>query len=101
VREPGPIRPRGGQRVVDVGDAKDAGGKWNVLALEAIRISLAVPALVVIADDRAYVPGKIDVCDQLEAGLRVSFHDGPLFVGELARLVQYFGRNDDLSDVVQ
>src|SRR3954471_25035818 len=31
----------------------------------------------------------------------MALHDPPLFLGKIARLIQYFGRYDDLADVVE
>src|SRR4051812_13706463 len=97
----GPVRPCRRQSIVDVCNAKNPRREGNVLTLEAVGVALPVPPLVMIADDGTDVTGKIDVGDQLEARFGVTLHYRPFLVGQLARLVQYFGRHDDLSDVVQ
>ncbi len=95
------IGARRGERVIDIGDAQDASRERDLLARESVRIARAVPALVVIADDRANVPGKVDVGDELESRLGMPLHELPFYRGELARIVQNLGRHYDITYVVQ
>ena len=89
------------QRVVDVGDAENARGARNLLALEPVRIAGAVPPLVVRLDDRAHVPREVDVGEHLDARHRVLLDHHPLVRREAARLVQDLRRDHQLADVVQ
>ena len=95
------IGARRSQRVIYVSDAQDPRRERYVFAREPVGIPFSIPALVMIPNDCPDVSGKIDVGDKLESRLRMSLHDCPLFLGELARLVQHFGWYDDLSDVVE
>ena len=47
------VRPRRCQGVVDIDDTHDLSEEWHVAAAQAIRVSRAVEALVVVTDDRA------------------------------------------------
>ena len=68
---------------------------------EAVGIPVAIPALVMAPHHRRDVPRKLHVGQHLLAGGRMLPNERPLFVRELARLVQHLGRNDQLADVVQ
>src|SRR2546423_12012475 len=101
VREAVAVRSRRGKSVINIGYTEDAGCKGDRFAGEAIGVPLAIPALVMIADDRAYVARKIDVGYQLESSLRMPLHDRPFFIREIPRFVQNLRRHDDLADIVQ
>src|ERR1700694_5204750 len=101
MRKSWPVGARRGQGVIYVSNAKDARGERDFFTSETVGIALPIPALVVVPNDCPDVSGKINVGDELESGLRVSLHYRPLFLGELARLVEHLGRYDDLSDVVE
>src|SRR5205085_5633452 len=101
VRQAVAVRARRCQRIVDIGDTQNPGRKRNLLSSQSIRVTGAIPALVMVTDDRSYVARKVDVGDQIETCFRVPLHDLPFVLGELTRFVQHFGRYDDLTDVVQ
>src|ERR1700694_2741416 len=101
MRKSWPVGARRGQGVIYVSNAKDARGERDFFTSETVGIPLPIPALVVVPNDCPDVSGKINVGDELESGLRMSLHYRPLFLGELAGLVQHLGRHDDLSDVVE
>src|SRR5476651_2258439 len=88
VRQAVSIRSRGGQRIINVGDAENPSGEGNLLAGETVGISVAVPPLVVVPDDRTYISREINVRDEFQPRLRVALHDRPFLIGESARLVQ-------------
>ena len=94
-------RPARNERVVDVGDGKDARGERNLLAGEAVRISRTVPALVVRLHDRAHFPREIEFAQHLGADHRMTLHQGPLFRRQSSRLVQDRWGDLELADVVQ
>src|SRR5690349_20889877 len=95
------VRPRSGQRIVDVGNAENSGRVGNLVALESIRVSFSITPLVVVADYRPNVAREVDIRHELESGFWMPLHDHPLFLGQLARFVQDLGGNDDLADIVQ
>src|SRR3977135_3806327 len=101
MRKSGTVGASRCQSVVYIGDAKDARGKRDVFTRETVGIPFSIPSFVVVPNDRPDVSGEIDVRGELEPGLGMSFHYCPLFLGELARLVQHFRRYDDLSDVME
>src|SRR5207249_1234336 len=55
------IGPWVGQRIVDVQDSDDLCGERDLVSFESVGITAAVVALVVPADDRLQVPGKVDI----------------------------------------
>src|SRR6202165_5590765 len=69
VRHAVAIRPRGSKRVVHIRHAQDSGGERDLVPGQSVRITGAVPALVMIPDDGPHVPGKIDIRHELEASL--------------------------------
>src|SRR5438105_11208099 len=89
------------QRVINVRNAQNPCSEGNLLCLEAVRVAGSVPTLVVVSDDRGYVPGKIDVGNKLESRFRMPLHYRPLLFCELAGFVEDFGRDDDLTNVVE
>ena len=89
------------ERIVHVGNAENARRQRNVLAHEPVGIALAIPALVMAAHHRCDIPRELHVSQHLLAGGGMLPHERPFFVRELARLVQHFGRHDQLADVVQ
>src|SRR2546423_170467 len=97
----GPVRPSRCQSVVYIGDAKDARRERDFFTGETVGVPFSVPTLLVVSNDRSDVSGKINVGDELEPGLRMPLHYCPLFLGQLARFVQYLSGYDDLSDVMQ
>ncbi len=90
-----------GQRVEVIDDRQDARANRNLVALEAGRIALAVPALVMAVDDRRDRIGKRHRRDNLGAHLRMHLHPLELFVGQRTGLRQDVLRHGELADVVQ
>src|SRR5690349_8287318 len=102
------VRPRRGQRVVDVRQRHDARRERDRVALQAGRVAAAVPLLVVAARDVAAADQEALVgelahhaLDRLRADLVVRAHDLPLLVREAPGLEQDRVGDADLADVVQ
>ena len=70
-------------------------------ACEAVWIALAVPALVLVADDASHGAQARDGAQDALADRRVLTHDHPLPLAQRAGLVQDLVRNPDLADVVK
>src|SRR3954454_23790054 len=66
------VWPIGGHGVVGVADGDDPAGHRNLLATEALRIALAVPALVMEANDRGHGLQPGHAGQQLRAPHRVA-----------------------------
>ena len=103
-------RPRGStapigavrrHRVERVGDAEHARLERDVLLLAAGGVAGAVPALVVVEDDRQDRLGRAERAEHARAGARVTAHQAELGLGQRARLEQHRGRYRELPDVVQ
>ena len=82
-----PVRSGRRQGVVDIGDAKDPRREGNLIALQSIGITSAVPTLVVVADDCSDVAWKVDVRDELESGFGVVLVG--MFLGALESLASF------------
>ena len=87
--------------MVRIGDADDPGAEGDLVALQAVGISAAVEAFVVMQHDG-------DRLAQVRGGLEDDLPDArmladrlPLVVGEGGRLVQDLLGDRDLSEVVQ
>ena len=94
------VRAVGEHGVVGVGDGEHARDERDALAGEAVRVAGAVPALVVVAQDRGDAR-QSGALGELRARVRMSL-DGVVLAGlEPARLEQDRARHDDLADVVQ
>ncbi len=91
----------GRDRVVDVGDGRDAGVDVDLLALLSRRVALAVPPLVVAGDDRAGERRDGHALDHRGPRLGVVADHLHLVVGQPARLAEHVVGHDDLADVVQ
>ena len=71
-------------------------------AASAVRVALAVPALVVRADDVEPVAlEERDAAEHLLAEHRVRLHQAPLVLGRAARLPEDLVGDPDLADVVE
>ena len=95
------------QRVVSVGKRDDLRGEGDILALEAVGVALAVPALVVPAadlkgvfDDRFILIDR-QVGDDLRAQPRVLLDDVELTRRERGGLGQDALGDEELADIVQ
>ena len=84
----GPVRPAADDGVVGIGERDDAGTQRDGLAAQAIGVAGAVPALVVVADDRREVARQSQRVADALADLGVLAHDAELVVGERPRLVE-------------
>ena len=95
------VRALARDRVVDVGERRQAGELADPVARDAARVAAAVPALVMVAHDAAHERADGGAVEQGDPGLRVRLHERPLVRLELARLVEHLARDDHLADVVQ
>ena len=96
------VRPVGDQRREAVGDRGHASVDRDVLALEPLRISGAVDALVVLHD--ALLDDAVErhaLAQRLDAELHVAPDDGVLGGREHARLLEQRARQADLADVCE
>ena len=73
----------------------------NLFAFEPVRITAAVPSLVMMANDRYYWIREVDAFHNLGADDRVNLHLLELGGGKFAGFVQYVIRYGYLADVVQ
>src|ERR1041384_2269210 len=78
----GAIAAGGRKGVVDVDDADDLGAEWDLIAAQAVGVPGAVILLVMPADDRFDVPGKLHALQQLDAPDGMHFNDVELVGGE-------------------
>jgi hypothetical protein len=99
-RHCGAIGPVGGERVENIGGGYDTGFKGDLIALEALRIALAVEALVVCRGDGGEFAERRDPRQDRLAMSGVHFHDRAFVRIELARLVQDGIAHAQLADVV-
>src|SRR5436190_9504870 len=97
----GPVGPVCGDRVERVGDREDPRRERDLLALQAVRVALAVPALVVVLDDVGRRLEEGDPAEDLRADQRVPAHQPALRVAERLGLVEDPVGDRDLADVVQ
>src|SRR5262249_48042635 len=67
----GAVRPVGRERGERAGDREPAGGERDLLAGQPVRVAVAVPALVVVADDELAFAEEVDVAQDLRADHRV------------------------------
>ena len=95
------IRTIGCERVEVVDDREDTGAQRDLVALEALRITLAVPALVVAEDQRSHRVRKRHRADDLGAHLRVHADLLELFLRQRSGFRQDVLRHGELADVVQ
>ena len=95
------IRPVGGQRIVELDDAQYARPERHLLALAAGRIAVAVPALVMIQDERRDGLRKRHRGDDFGADLRMNADLLKLLGRERTRLGENVLGYGQLADVVQ
>ena len=93
-----PIR---GQRIVVVDHRKDSRPQRNLLALDSLRVSLAVPAFVVAQDQRRHWIRERHGADDLGADLRMDADLLELFLRQRSRLRQNVLGHRELADVVE
>src|SRR5204863_324453 len=95
------VGARGRERVVDVRDSYDLRGQWDLVSPQAIRVSGAIVALVMPADDGLQVPGELDARQQLDPPDRVHLYHLELVARERAGLVEDLVRDAHLAQVVE
>ena len=95
------IRPLGRHRVPGVGEPRDRRLERDAVAGEARGIAGAVPALVVVADDRHGAVQAPELADDPRALVRMALHELVLLVGETAGLAEDGVRDGELADVVE
>ena len=95
------VRPAAHDDVVGVSKGHDAGTQRDLLALQAVGIARAVPALVVVADDGRDLAGAVERAADAGADLGVAPQLPPLATVERLDLVQQRPGDGDLADVVQ
>ena len=96
------VRARRGDHVEDVGDRDDAAGERDAVAGGAVRIALAVPALVVVCDRvRPLAEPRAQRRGEAGAELGMAADQLPLRVRRAPGLVEDLGRHLELADVVQ
>src|SRR5689334_19947407 len=95
------VRPGVDDGIEGVDDPDDPGAERDRIAAQAVGVAAAIPALVVVADDRPErrAPGE-GQADPL-ADDRVAPHLGPLPVGQRAGLGQDRVADPDLADVME
>ena len=91
----------GGERVEVVDHREDARAERDLVALQPLRIALAVPAFVVAEDERRHRVGERHRADDLGADLRVDADLLELLLGERSRLRQDVLGHRQLADVVE
>src|SRR5882762_9554906 len=93
----GPVRS---ERVVDVGDLKDARGEWNLFALQAVRVPGAVLLFVVVANDRQHIAKGSKWGANSFTYDRVLLHDFSFFRSQRSRFEQDVLRHGQLTYIV-
>ena len=83
------------------GDADDAGDQRDLVLLEAVGVAGAVPAFVVVADDRNHGHQVHHVVEHGRALDGMRLHVLELAVGKLSGLAQHGIVDADLADVVE
>ena len=96
-----PVGAAADDGVEGVGERDDAGAERDALALQAVGIAGAVPALVVVADDGREVARHAQRVADALADLGVLAHDPELVLGQRPGLVQDVLGDADLADVVE
>jgi hypothetical protein len=98
---PGAIGPVGGQGVETIGDGEDARVKRDSISGEAVGVSLAVHPLVMPSGDGHGFGKTGDGLKDAHANVDVITHDVHFLGGEFAGLIEDFGGNSNLADVMQ
>src|SRR5260370_26559884 len=74
---------------------------WNLLSLQAPRITATIAALMMSEDDFRGICKEGDAFDQVIPYLRVALHDLAFFIGKRPRFEENCVRYRQLADVVQ
>src|SRR6185503_3905747 len=56
-----PVRTIACQGIEDVSDTRDARGQRNLIASEPVRVTRAIPSLVMVSNNRDNIPWKLDI----------------------------------------
>lgn len=94
----GPVRDH---RLDDVGQGDHARLEQDRPALQTLRITAPVDALMVLQNHLRHRPAERHVLQDVPAGLRVAFDDIEFGRGEPPRLQQNVRGNFDVADIVQ
>ena len=87
-------------RIVCIGDRQNPGNQRNVVPNEAVRITVTVNALVMVAHDRCYRTVVFDLLKNPLANDWVFLHDTSLTEGEWAGLFEQARREPNLPNVM-
>ena len=100
------VRPRGSQRIVDVGDLQDGSQQRDLFAAEFIGVSSAIPAFMMVSDDRQYAGKALHRCSnaafaslQWNSGVECADCEMPRCVGR--RRIARWGKRRLCSRVYQ
>ena len=96
-----PVLPVGGERIQAIHRRQNTRPDGNLFASEAVRVSRAVPLLVMGPHDRGHRIGEAHALQNLGSHDRVNLHLVELFRRQLAGLRDDVLRHRQLSDVVQ
>src|SRR5439155_20385082 len=95
------VGPVGRHRVPRVREPDDGGLEEDPLAGQAVRVPAAVPALVVVTDDRHRGAERAELADDVSADLGVALDELELLFGEAGGLRQDGVWDAELADVVE
>ena len=84
-----------------IGHGHDPSAEGDRLALEPVRITEPVPALVVMAHDRTHCGKQLERLQEVVSYLGVRPHERPFLGGQRGRLEQHAVGDADLADIVQ
>jgi hypothetical protein len=90
-----------GHAIECVAEGNDPRPDRDEVAAETVGIAAAVPALVMMPDDRGESARQGERSADSFADHRMAPHDRPLVIGKLARFRQDRLGDSDLADVVQ
>ena len=94
------IRPLGCHCVKCIGDGNDARLHRKFIALQTLRITLAVNHFVVHVHARQKISHRGNLGHDLESFLRMRLHDLELFIGQRRGFLQNAIVDSDLADIV-
>src|ERR1041384_2599448 len=95
------VLPVFAHRIEAVYNGQYARGQWDVLSAQPVRITSAIPALVMVSNNRNNRIREFNTTQDLRSGNRMHLHLLEFRSGEFARLVDYVGGYSNLSDIVK